>query len=421
MKLTVFLSVAGDKGKAAGADLKREIEALEFENSLRFSCFLYTVDQVAGPGLVNAYSEQIQRANYFVSVLTEEYTYHGRPHIENEVTVALQRDVEMRETHNANFVFLYAPKDGDRLSKRIPGLAGRVFAASVADLARAFLKNSPLAILTQQAFVPDFADWPNRFFNTDGSPDILLVLGHSGKESPPSAQEIRNLRISPMEEDLADRYQRGRPDRASPTLPTQSMRIAEFLPRLVQFLSTEYLALHPGTSTLPVIDTDIDWHLIRFRQATLAKHNLVCFGAGDTNWISRAILAYYGNLLPVAFDEPGGSHVIFYRSAHGEFPDGRQIEDKSGRVELGNLFQVPASKEYFGAVLLMLPNPWNVKKRAIISAGLTALGSQAAILALCERRLRVTSATGVPWARVIRGKEGTGDQEFRAIGYDVIA
>jgi hypothetical protein len=285
------------------------------------------------------------------------------------------------------------------------------------------VSNSAFSLLNEAKGQIGFGkDWPRQFFTDAGEPDILLVLGHSGKEDPPTREDIRNLKICSIEEELAERYKK-RPDRSEPKLPPQSMRIAEYIPKLIQFLSNQYLSLNADSRTVPSFNADIDWHLIKHRQGLLKKHNLICFGAGDTNWISRAVLAYYGTLLPVVFDATGASHVIFYKATDSNAVQGK--EDTSGRIEIAEysefMNQIPANDELYGAVLLLLPNPWNIQKRVIIAAGLTGLGSQAAILALCHPGITRVPPGGIPWARVIRGIEGKAERTWQAEWFDIIA
>ncbi|MDF7815145.1 hypothetical protein [Hymenobacter sp. YC55] len=419
MKINVFLSLAGEKGKTEAERLKAELEAVEAPNGLHFKCFLYSQEVSVGKPLIENYLTQLDKCNFFVPIITPEYCEPERYHVKKELAKALKKDedIYVASGQKFRFIFPYAPHNGWSLIKKISELAELIVTASVADLANAMIKNSPFILLNQDSEKFSFEDWPRKFFNLDGEPDILLVLGHSGKEDPPKVTDILNLKNCLIEEDLIERY-KNKPDSVVPKMPTQSMRIAEYLPYLFQFISNEYLRLVPASRKVPHIPADIDWHLIKHRSELLGQYNLICFGAGDTNWISRAVLAYYGTLLPVVFDSPGDSRVIFYRdSAHAV--NGK--EDYSGRIELAEyselMEQVPANDSQFGAVLLLLPNPWNTKKRVIIAAGLTGLGSQASILALSDVSISVTPRGGTPWARVIRGIEGN----WQALGFEVVA
>jgi hypothetical protein len=426
MKISVFLSVAGEEGVKAAEILKKELEIYPGPNGIQFKCFLYTEEVSVGEGLKKYCCNEIEKANFFVPILTPEYsrlTVHT--HVDTELTNALAREDSVRKASRGRFwfVFPYAPKNGDQIIERIPRLRGRIFTDDAKKLAKSMIKNSPFVLLMEEDY--SFKkDWPNHFFNEYGEPDVLLVLGHSGKEIPPTEEEIKNLKICAIEEDLVSRYDSDLLDGANPILPTQSMRIAEFLPKIIRFISNKYLERKNKRCELPEIKSDIDWHLIKYRQELLASHNLICFGAGDTNWISRAVLAYYGTLLPVAFDGPGGSHVIHYKSSW-KVETNNANEDVSGTLKIGalskSIMQVPLNKRHFSAVVLLLPNPWNPSKRVIIAAGLTALGSQAAILALCSSRILSTPQGNVPWARVIRGEEGTDENAWQAVDFEVIA
>ena len=426
MKITVFLSVAGEEGIKAAEVLKSELEAYVGPNGIQFKCFLYTEALSVGEGVKQFCCNEIEKSNFFVPILTPEYsrlTIHT--HVDTELTNALDREDDLRRTSSGRFrfIFPYAPTNGDQVISRIPHLRGRIFASNSSSLIDSMIKNSPFALLIEESFGFE-QNWPNRYFTEEGEPDVLLVLGHSGKENPPTEEEIKNLKICSIEEDLIKRYEDDLLDSSRPILPTQSMRIAEFLPKITQFLYNTYLKQKPQARELPQIKADIDWHLISHRSKLLGEHNLICFGAGDTNWISRAVLAYYGSLLPVSFDVPGGSHVIHYRKAWHAIKD-QGSEDLSGTLQIlpltRSIMQVPDSKRHFSAILLLLPNPWNPGKRVIIAAGLTALGSQASILALCNSRIFAAPQGTVPWARIIRGIEGKGENAWQAIDFEVIA
>ena len=157
--------------------------------------------------MIQGYSQAIATSAFFVPVLTEEYCDRNRSHIRNELRMALEKNARLREVHGLNFVFPYALCDGKELIELITELNGLFCASNVPDLVKAFAKFSPLALLENGTDPLGFLkDWPARFFTAKGEPDVLLVLGHSGKESAPRAEDIRNLGISTMEEDLATRY-----------------------------------------------------------------------------------------------------------------------------------------------------------------------------------------------------------------------
>lgn len=421
MRINVFLSLAGEGGKKLAQHLKSELEALRPHEGLQFSCYLYSEDQDLG-GRIHDYYVQIESSNFFIPVLTSEYCESNRIHIKNELESALIREdhISIKSNGKFKFIFPYGLEDGNEILCKIPRLNGRIFTANVEKLAESMLKSSPFALLYEGDKSFGFEqDWPRRFFTEDGEPDTLLVLGHSGKEKPPKVEDFVNLRSCTIEKELAFRY-----NEDASSMPRQSMRIAEYLPHLIQFLSNQYLRFKPNSTNIPLIPSDIDWHLIKYRYELLAAHNLICFGAGDTNWISRAVLAYYDTLLPVVFDMPGGSHSLHLRTTM-DINKGSGKEDATGRIEVFKYTKswesVEANDSFFSAVLLIVPNPWNTDKKVIIAAGLTGLGSQAAILALCDPSITTTPLGGMPWARVIRGIEGEKSQAWKAIGFKVVA
>ena len=154
----------------------------------------------------------------------------------------------------------------------------------------------------------------------------------------------------------------------------QSLRVAEYLPMITGYFVESSMRRQiingvndPKKIKLPSIDCYSDWHLLKFYSSFLKERNIISFGGGDTNLISRLILAEYQDLLPAKFDSPAGSQVIYC--------------DSEGAISKSSLKQVEAGQQLYAALLLIVPSPFNPKKAAVVAASLTALGTQAAILA----------------------------------------
>jgi hypothetical protein len=127
-------------------------------------------------------------------------------------------------------------------------------------------------------------------------------------------------------------------------------------------------------------------------------------GAGDTNLVSRWIISAWHENLPIKFDSPTGSQTLFC--------------DAAGALGATSVDSVETDMQRYGALLLIVPNPLNESKVAVVAAGLTALGTQAAILALCRNpaELRIEGAYHGNYARILIGEE----RDWRAVGFQFL-
>jgi hypothetical protein len=90
------------------------------------------------------------------------------------------------------------------------------------------------------------------------------------------------------------------------------------------------------------------------------KHNILLVGSGNVNPLTALVQQAYGDQLPMCFDKPTSKAKIISR-----------ISEKT------------YSREREGcALLMMVPNPWNQKKTAILCVGTDRWGTQAAMIAL---------------------------------------
>ncbi|MEM3872783.1 MAG: hypothetical protein QXE05_09510 [Nitrososphaeria archaeon] len=97
------------------------------------------------------------------------------------------------------------------------------------------------------------------------------------------------------------------------------------------------------------------------------EYNLILIGSGVVNRVTRDVLSFYSDYLPIRFEPPnsdlhiisdvGGSRVTYSR---------RQIDDQ----DVG--------------MIALLPSPFCKNKFVLIVAGLKVTGTQAGLLALCD-------------------------------------
>lgn len=193
MKLTVFLSVAGHEGVTIGSAQKNELESINNSFGIEFRCFLYTDEQFSGVGLIQSYIETLEWSAFFVPVLTNDYCDPRRGHVDNELRYVLERDREVYEMHRARFILPFGPTRREGLLHQVPPtLRGRVVATTAGELVKSFFLAFSTSA-TDRSPMGFRSNWPMDFFTQHGEPDVLLVLGHSGKESAPTAVDIRNL------------------------------------------------------------------------------------------------------------------------------------------------------------------------------------------------------------------------------------
>lgn len=94
--------------------------------------------------------------------------------------------------------------------------------------------------------------------------------------------------------------------------------------------------------------------------------NLLLVGSGAVNTVTRQVLEFYGDNIPVRFDTPRSDLSI--------------IVDCDERRS----FQRRSDKDRHIGMVIMLPSPYNLEKVVTIAAGVNVTGTQAALLTLCD-------------------------------------
>ena len=96
-------------------------------------------------------------------------------------------------------------------------------------------------------------------------------------------------------------------------------------------------------------------------------HNLILIGSGVINTVTRDVLAFYSDYLPIRFEPPNSDlHIVSDIGSARLTYARRQISDQ----DVG--------------IIALLPSPFNKNKVVLIAAGLKVTGTQAALLALCD-------------------------------------
>jgi hypothetical protein len=190
------------------------------------------------------------------------------------------------------------------------------------------------------------AEFPRPFVGDDGSLDLLFVYGEGSRDYADYRQFLR---------------QKGQKDLP----PSRVGKRGDF-----EYLSSLSLALgfHAGRTNvslglpslplakqgLQLIDGDL-------------KHNLVVIGSGAVNTISKQIFEIYGQGLPIRFKTPDSDDMII-----------DSIGDEPRTYSRRN------DGEWNTGMIEIVPNPFYPTKVILLAAGLTVLGTQAALLALSD-------------------------------------
>lgn len=347
-------------------------------------------DKMKAGDAVSSYLREIDAADFFVPIISS--SYKTRPATNKELRKAVSRENKLQEAYGNEFSFILPilVTDIDDLPAEIDYLFS---VKEPAEIVTAIEKHREKIMLKDTPF--SFQDWPHSLVNDEGNIDAMLIIGHSGKESEPTQSEVDKIMPSL--------------DMSVPCR-NQSHRISEFIPSLVKTLDVASSKVRTNKG-MPLIDSlgekfscHVDWHAIKFHQEELRNRNIISFGAGDTNLISRWILTTYHEHLPIKFDSPFGSQTLFC--------------DSTGLLSSLVVDSVETDMHRYGALLLIVPNPLNKEKLVIVAAGLTALGTQAAILALSEaaEEFRAPGAYDGNFTKIIIGEENN----WRACGYKIL-
>lgn len=131
------------------------------------------------------------------------------------------------------------------------------------------------------------------------------------------------------------------------------------------------------------------------------NHHILVVGSGNVNPLMALVLQTYEGQLPVHFDKPTSKAKIVSELSTTEY----SREKERGR---------------YVALLLMLPNPWNQEKAAILAAGTTRWGTQAAMMALMNSDIPNNKHDPQIPAKIVLAKvKVVGSYEY-TIGYDFL-
>jgi hypothetical protein len=411
----VFLSLSGRTGREAADSLIKQWSSSGYGSISDF--WAYHHHSTQGALLTGEYLSQLYNSHFYVPVLTSEFVDGNSVHIEEELSAAVSVQQDIQATSGAyRFIVPYFP-DGPIKEARLPHLLrGRVGGDKI-NTAETLHKaiTASEGHETFRCHSRSLDDWPDVFFDDKGgAPDAMFVIGHTQKEG------------TLMQHRLSDFRKWGILDRDPEAEGVaQSLRPAQMVPALQRHLYDLWLSRRGRKAgVLPKFPCEIDRHLINYRWELLGQHNLICLGAGDTNWISRALQRYYRSaLLGVRFGKPDSSQSIVINTRDNE-------KDKTGKLVLGNatnpeaktgyvrhISQVEANDDWYSALIIALPNPWNINKTVLLCAGLTGLGTQAAMFALMDPQFKAQiRGRRFPHIIVIKGKE----QDWRPIDYEVV-
>lgn len=407
----IFLSIRGQSGQAAASELVAAWTTQRYGTEEDF--WAYHIHSNQGANVSAEYRSRIHNSHYYVPILTREFCTTSSEHIQTEIDLAC--DIQSRlNSAGSDYQFIVPFLADSSLSEdvipfKLRNLGRRGIDRTVETLRRATSQNEGREVFERNP--RRLSDWPHFMFGPDGI-DAMFVLGHTKKEG------------SLIQSKLEEFHKWGLGKSLEKEGTQQSLRPAQMIPKLQRYLHQRQLGELPTTSPIALQDfpCEIDRHLINFRTKSLSEHNIICLGAGDTNWISRALQQYYRHvLLSIRFESPQSSQAILITTRDHE-------SETAGRLTLAGigssnengdrvLDQVEPDDDRFSALIVVLPNPWNSKKTAVLCAGLTGLGTQAAMLALCDPEFSQKMGNRPnTYAVVIKGKE----EDWLPTAYEIV-
>lgn len=380
-KPLVFLSYTDDGIKEAN-EIKKCLE-----EKLNVIIWEWRNEILVGAPIVSTYSDAVAKSDFMVAVLSPMY-WEKKGTI-REQAIAAQREVDLKVVYgdDYNFVLPYCgswalPTSSDKRFK--------MAAHTIDALVKSIQHQLPPAMLSKCKH--SFSTWPSPFVDKNGNVDCVIVIGHNDKQDDLKEDDlgILNKYI-----DLNKRAGH------------QSHRPAEFISNLTRYfyqksiVKKHSLEFDIKSIELDLIECHIDVLLIKYRMELLKNHNILTLGAGDTNYVSRWILEYYKDTLPIYYRNTSASEDISIRL------------EKEGKDRL--IRDSFSGKNKYSGIIAILPNPFNPDKAVVVAAGLNALATQASILALCDlhEKIKEGNIEENNITYLILGQE----ENWRAIGY----
>lgn len=381
-------------GKRTAQRLKKKLK-----EKLQAQIIFYDDLVQVGQSVIASVAEHINKSDFFVPILTTDFIYMAKT--SKHLNTALKREEELRTAYrNPSYSFI-VPYLGRREELSIPqSLDDRKLAKNYDDVQQTISTNLPKSLLEKNRF--SFQEWPYPIINESGMSRTIIVTGNSGKERYPRyeeyqkdeiGREILNVMINTKDDNTSVE------DMLTPS--KQSLRPASFIPYILLYLiSSINNKRQIDISSLP-IEVHVAGHLLKFRRHLIPEYNIITLGAGDTNLITRWILSYYQRYLPTYFTSPTDSKKLTYTDLMGN-----------------RLSSEENVNEYHDGILFIAPNPLNREKIVVVAAGLTALGTQGAMLALSNpSKLKELRSEGEYWIHVVRAEE----DNWRAKDYKVLS
>ncbi len=382
-KPLVFLSYTDD-GAAEAIEIKRRLES-----ELNVKVWEWKNEILVGAPVVSSYSEAVAKSDFMVAVVSP--MYWSKQGTKREYDIANAREVELKDTYGDNYHFVL-PYIGEwKLPKRADKNY-KMAAYTIENLVRSISSQLSPAIMSRS--IHSFSEWPNPFVKNGGEIDCLIAIGHNDKQDDLVEEDLGVLGKYINLEERAGH---------------QSHRPAELIPNIANYLHNKSSLYRSETKSIDdcninsFFECHIDVLLIKHRFDLIRNHNIITLGAGDTNYISRWVLEYYKDTLPIYFRNTSASEDISIRS-YSDNKDDLKRDSFSG-------------KDRYSALLAIVPNPFNHEKSIVVAAGLNALSTQASILALSDANelIKNRQPQDSNIAYLVAGVE----DRWRAVDYDL--
>lgn len=232
-----------------------------------------------------------------------------------------------------------------------------------------------------------FKDYPKFLFEGD-TIDLSIYYGCSSKEM----EYVQGFEFDPA--NLADPlYSVGLGAFLATEFGGRLRKRPKHFPKA--FLSLN--ALYDIPKNVKLCPASIEKGTLNYAQVRgdFEHHNILLVGSGNVNPLTALVQKAYGEQLPIRFDTPTSKAKIE-----------SSLSGKSYSRELGKY-----------ALLMMVPNPWNQKKTAILCVGTDRWGTQAAMLALSQSKIpNNTHKTGIP-AKIVEAVIDTNGSYKHAVDF----
>ena len=349
----------------------------------------------------NAWKDAVREAFFCIYVIDPDFVSSSA--CLNELQIGISRQETWRKRlkyPNLRTIFAIQP---DRAFNFPPEISDSIFIEQYTTPLLQSMEAQLKSVSPQLSDNPfSLGDWPSRAVNQDGTLDIAIIIGSTGKEAPlGSTLEEKEKLLAPFMPFLGSNEN---------TRP-QSARVAEYLPYLTSCLERVSrakmksfgIANYEESASIPEVYCDRT--LFAHFQSVVQEKNIITIGGGDTNLFSRYIHRFYQDQLPIYLNDPADSSELIFST--------REENDAGPKLIK---YSTAEDQQWFYGLITIRPNPLNPSKFVVWVAGLTALGTQAGIMLLSD----MPKGLYTSYYRDTVAYKGDDEGIWRAKGYTIV-